>query len=156
MLPSNAEKIARYYRKVLGFEVVQEGKGIVSIPFCLPDEKMQQQMLTFEDNEKKADAKPDAYDRIEKRGYHVAIYFDSHEKFLAAFDRCERLGNIYENKRFVGMAPEFASSMTRKQADETGQFRVKDLIDPKTKELALVLEHEIRSPKHRCCPFVKV
>ena len=154
VLPSNAEKIAGYYRDVLGFKVVQDRKGIVKIPFGLPGVKMQQQMLIFEENEEEADSKPDAYDRIEKRGYHVAIYFDSHDKFLSAFDRCQRLGNIYENKRFVGMAPEFASSMTRKQADETGQFRIKDLIDPKTKELALVLEHEIRSPRHRCCPFV--
>ena len=152
VLKSNAEKIARYYKNVLGLKIIQHEKG-VSVPFCVPGQKVQQ-LLTYEENDKKADSSPDAYDRMEKRGYHVAIYFDSHEKFLRAFDRCERLKNIYVNKRFIGMAPEFASSVTRKQADETAQFRIKDLRDPKTNELALVLEHEIRSPRHRCCPFV--
>ena len=53
---------------------------------------MQQQMLTFEDNEKK-DAKPDAYDRIEKRGYRGDL-FDSHEKFLQL--SIMSVSNIYE------------------------------------------------------------
>ena len=42
---------------------------------------------------------------------------------------------------------------SEREAHERGQFRVKDLRDPRSGALGLVLEHEMRSPRHIRCPF---
>lgn len=44
------------------------------------------------------------------------------------------------NHRFITID----NVMTWEEAKACGQFRVKDIIDPKTNKLVLILEHEVR------------
>ena len=112
------------------------------------------QALIFCESE---DAGPaDAYDDCIQAQYHLALYLPSAVQFSRAFTRAEQLGVIYVNQRFQGGPPEFASSVTLEEAMASGQFRVKNLVDPETGHLGLTLELEVRSPTHRCFPFADV
>ena len=80
--------------------------------------------------------------------------FELSEEFLDAFSRSEEAGALYVNPRFVGGPPEFASSASRQEAHDRGQFRIKDIRDPKTRDLAIVLEHELDSCEYVCFKYV--
>ena len=86
-------------------------------------------------------------------GYHLALYLPSTEAFSRAYSRAHAARLVYANPRFEGGPLEFASAMTWAEAEACGQFRVKDLRDPSTSELGLVLELEVRSPSHCSCPI---
>lgn len=152
-----ADRIAAFYSEIMcadGVEVVtrEDGRRAAVVTFSGPGGAAAlTQRLEFEEAE---DAPPsDAYDHDEARRYHLAIYTADEAAFETAFRRAEAAGIVWVNERFEGAPPEFASPKTWAEAGVCQQFRVKDLIDPRTKELGIVLEHEIRSPSHRCCPF---
>uniref|UniRef100_A0A7S3LHE7 VOC domain-containing protein n=1 Tax=Aplanochytrium stocchinoi TaxID=215587 RepID=A0A7S3LHE7_9STRA len=127
-----------------------------------------EQKLVFVESEHAPPA--NAYDTEEACTYHIAIYCSSHQHFEEVFHRANQLGLLFINKRFEGGPIEFASADTLELARAAGQFRIKNLIglDPEAGKnetqssssssglrLGLVLEHEIRSPRHKCCPIRK-
>jgi hypothetical protein len=67
--------------------------------------------------------------------------------------QADAAGLLWVNPRFEGGPPEFASAATVDDALTCGQFRVKDMLDPATQRVGLVLEHEVRSPNHKCNPM---
>ncbi len=149
--PGHALAVGNFYKHVLGLNVTTSEARAAVVIGPRNGAGWQHQHLEFVED---ADApRPNAYDDDETRSYHVAIYFATHEEFLNAFERAAKHGAVWENKRFSGGPPEFASSLTIEEAEARGQFRVKDLRDPLTGKLGLVLEHEMRSPRHCCCPF---
>lgn len=97
----------------------------------------------------------DSYGIVERARYHVCIYLPSEGDFEAAFRRADAAGAVFVNQRFLGGAPEFSSAVTWAEANACKQFRIKDMRDPQSKRLVLALEHEVRSPLHRCCPVGK-
>ena len=95
----------------------------------------------------------DAYVRDEPgAGYHLACYTASHKAFETAFAAAERAGCLYKNERFEGGRPEFGNAMMREVALGCGQFRVRDVRDANGR-LVLMLELEVRSPRHISCPL---
>ena len=86
-------------------------------------------------------------------GYHVAFYTASHEAYVSAFERAHAAGALYSNPRFEGGKPEFGNAMSRQVALACGQFRVRDLSHPESGELGLMMELEVRSPRHISCPL---
>ena len=80
------------------------------------------------------------------------IVYLGDEAFELAFQRCDAAGLVWVNPRFEGGPAEFASAATREEALRCGQFRLKDLRDPGSGELCLVLEHEVRSTQHKSFP----
>ena len=101
-----------------------------------------------------ADAPPaDAYEVDEpKHGYHLALYVDSHAAFGKAFVAAAAAGCLFSNPRFEGGPPQFSNAMTYELALECGQFRVRDVRDG-AGALVLMLELEIRSPRHVSWPL---
>mmetsp|Transcript_37796 Transcript_37796/g.88442 ORF Transcript_37796/g.88442 Transcript_37796/m.88442 type:complete len:82 (-) Transcript_37796:161-406(-) len=77
----------------------------------------------------------------------------SADAFSRAYGRAHASRLVYSNPRFEGGPPEFSNAVTWAEAEACGQFRVKDLCDPSTSELGLVLELEVRSPYHCSCPI---
>ena len=55
--------------------------------------------------------------------------------------------------KLQGGPPEFGNAMSHALAMSCGQFRVRDLRDPASGELGLMLELEVRSPRHISCPL---
>ena len=111
------------------------------------------QRLVFEERE---DAPPhDAYDADPALAeYHLALYLPTASSFQGAFDAAAAAGLLFANPRFEGGPPEFASALTWEEAEEAGQFRVKDLRGPAAgDEVGLVLELEVRAPTHVSCPL---
>ena len=111
------------------------------------------QRLVFEERE---DAPPhDAYDADPALAeYHLALYLPTAAAFQGAFDAAAAAGLLFANPRFEGGPPEFASALTWEEAEEAGQFRVKDLRGPAAgDEVGLVLELEVRAPTHVSCPL---
>ena len=144
-----AEGISRFYSVVLGCptRLLKDSAGLG----CCEVIFVGDQTLRYQ--EKRYSAPPiDARDHDEAAAFHVCIYLTSASAFAEAFDRAQTAALLYVNPRFEGGPPEFASAATWDEALACGQFRVKDLIDTTTREVALVLEHEVRSPAHRCCP----
>ena len=139
-----AEAIGRFYSLVLGCVARFAKAGCCEVAF------EGQQTLRFEES---ADAPPvDAYDRNEAAAYHICIYLASDAAFSAAFERARAANLLFINPRFEGGPPEFASAATWEEASACGQFRLKDMVDVSTGSLGLVLEHEVRTPKHKSCP----
>ena len=150
--PGKLSSVVNFYRMVMKFPVqvfeVECGATCATVTFGVSGHT---QSLVFLEDEM---APPfDAYDRGEGAIYHIAIYCDSDEHFEGIFTRAERLGLVFINKRFLGGPPQFGSAASLEEARSCGQFRIKDLKDPSTQICGLVLEHEIRSPSHVCCPI---
>ena len=91
----------------------------------------------------------DAYDTVEFKDFHIAIYVQDLE---AAFKRCEALGLVWINPRYQGF-PLFDKVDTLEKAKESSQFRIKKIVDPSTCEEMLFFEHEIRDLSHPSCPL---
>ena len=141
--PGGAAAIAAFFDRILGCPV-ETSAGRCTVRFASG------QSVRFEEAD---DAPPvDAYERDEpEHGYHLAFYMPSHEAFGAAFERAK--GYLYVNERFEGGPPEFGNARTHDVAMSCGQFRVRDLKHPETGVLALMLELEIRSPRHVSFPL---
>lgn len=73
-------------------------------------------------------------------GHHVAVYVNN---FADAYERAAALGLVYENPRFA-----WATYGSVEEALHHNEFRVLDLVDPKTGAAVHRLEHEIRSLAH--------
>lgn len=99
----------------------------------------------------------DAYLRSEAAAYHICVYVDDAKSFEACFKRCEAAGLLYANPVFARSPPQFGNALTWDAAEACGQFRIKDMGGGGStgEAAALVLEMEIRSPKHVSCPLGK-
>ena len=167
--PACAARVAAFYRDVLGVPCACEG-GRAVVAFGRDDGDASNadtwpharawppQQLVFEERDDAPAA--DAYDKDnDAKGYHVCLYLASHDAFVAAFKRAARVGAVYVNPRFEGGGKKgnkgMASAATLEDAVASAQFRVKDLKDPRSGVLGLVLEHEVRSPRHAACPFAR-
>lgn len=145
--PGAAKRIAAFYTTVLGMDVVvEDGRATVALGHG-PHE----QTLTYEEHPNAPAA--NAADVDERFAVHIAVYMPDESAYLSAFDRVETLGLVHVNPRFEGAPLEFASARTRSEALRSGQFRVKDLVDPGDGVVGLVLEHEVRAPSHRSYPL---
>lgn len=85
-------------------------------------------------------------------GYHVCVYLEE-AAWHTALARCEEAGLLYVNARFQSGPPHFASAADTAEALAVAQFRIRDLVDPATGRILVVLEHEVRHPGHVCCPL---
>eukprot|EP00931_Biecheleriopsis_adriatica_P086672 TRINITY_DN61285_c0_g1_i1.p1 TRINITY_DN61285_c0_g1~~TRINITY_DN61285_c0_g1_i1.p1 ORF type:complete len:337 (+),score=36.39 TRINITY_DN61285_c0_g1_i1:35-1045(+) len=92
----------------------------------------------------------------EEAGYHICVYVKCADIFKELFDRAEGAGALFVNERFEGGPVEFASASDWQQANAAQQYRVRDLRDPQGGALLLQLEHEVRSPEHKCCPLGRI
>ena len=146
--PGAAVGIMRFYTLVLGCPARVHNRvgGTRCCTVAFDDD----QMLHFEESETAPAL--DAYNHEEAFASHVCIYLATDDAFAAAFERCLAAGVIYVNQRFEGGPLEFASATTWEEARACGQFRLKDMVDVTTGEVALVMEHEVRSPRHKSCP----
>jgi hypothetical protein len=139
----SAEKIALFYESVLDattscFEVAP-GLKIAIIAFGNVDGngKVDQSIL-FRESE---DAIP-PYD-----GHHVAMYVgQSSSDFEQAYRNAEIAGVVWVNPRFTDKADSLEGAKAWKQ------FRFKDIVDMKTGEKIMELEHEMRSTEHEAWP----
>lgn len=97
----------------------------------------------------------DAYLRSESAAYHICVYVDDAASFKSVFRKCEESGLLYANPVYARSPPQFGNALSWEEAEQCGQFRIKDLGGGgSTGEApALVLEMEIRSPKHVSCPL---
>uniref|UniRef100_A0A7S1YSS7 Uncharacterized protein n=2 Tax=Ditylum brightwellii TaxID=49249 RepID=A0A7S1YSS7_9STRA len=104
-------------------------------------------------------------------GYHLCIYLPTNESFQCTFQQVSECGLLYANPRFAGGRPEFGNALDWKEASDCGQFRVKDWlwcndddkkggddgktesVEVKSKVPLLVMELEVRSTSHICCPL---
>uniref|UniRef100_A0A7S0ZVZ2 VOC domain-containing protein n=1 Tax=Noctiluca scintillans TaxID=2966 RepID=A0A7S0ZVZ2_NOCSC len=137
-----------FYREVLGLAPQVRGdRCVVTFQVGLA----QSQTLEFFELVGMEQAEACLYDTdYDSCGYHVCIYLDE-AHFEAAFHGVSGAHSVYINPQFGNAAGNGASW---EEARTSCQFRVKDIRDPQSGMLALVLEHEIRCPRHAACPFV--
>lgn len=145
--PGAAAVIADFYSRILCCAAACEQGPVGEMCTVTFD---QGQTLVFKETEAAPPA--DAYDRDEASAYHVCVYLPTEDAFARAFGRASAANLLFVNQRFQGGPPEFASAATWDEALRCGQFRVKDVVDESSGALALVLEHEVRSPAHKSCP----
>jgi len=140
----NARKIADFYLQVFKFpiqfaEVGKDGDSKLHRATVLASNGAQ--LIHF------LEAK--GVEATDDDGEHVAMYIGD---FLGTFKRCHKLGLVWVNPRFVHLD----NTKSLKEAVESQTFRIRDLKDPKTGEVLLRLEHEIRSAKWPRCPLASV
>jgi len=130
--PGSTRGLEHFYKDTLGCEVQVDGK-IVEV---LSDSSVgfTQKLRFFETSEAQS---PNAYDTNDRAGYHIAIYLTEFEE---AFRSVEAERGIWVNPRYISVD----NVTTWDEAKSCGQFRVKDIIDPITNNLVLMLEHEVR------------
>lgn len=144
--PNSISQIAIFYKQVFGISPkVERNICVIDFPFA-------GQTLSFEEKES---CSLNKYDEDETKKYHIAIYVANQDKFEQAFSRANEINGIFVNPQFEGMPIEFASSTTIQEIRESFQFRLKDirLIDDDKNTIA-TLEHEVRSPYHKCFPLL--
>jgi len=147
--PGTAVGLASWYRKFLGANVV-ETTGRCEVEFgCSVG--WSQRLVFEEDPSVEIPQEDDLGPETEK--YHICVYVDSNQSFKQCFTRARDAQLIFVNERFEGGPVEFASATTWAEAHDCGQFRVRDIRDPDSAVLLLRLEHEIRSPSHKCFPL---
>ena len=122
---------------------------------CVVHFNTEPQQLVFA--ESRSAPSHDAYEHSEAVAYHICVYHPDEEGFRACFDACDAAGLLYANPVFARSPPQFGNALTWEAVEACGQFRIKDLGGGgHSKEAAaLVLELEIRSPKHVSCPLGK-
>lgn len=148
--PGHAASIAGFYSRILQVQVCLEKRGSLQVAIVPFGGGPLEQTLEFEES---LDAPAAcAYDEEEAFKYHICMYIPA-DAFEAAFLRAEAAGLVWVNSRFEGGPTEFASASSLAEARSCGQFRLKDMLDPSTGHCGLVLEHEIRSPTHKCYPL---
>jgi len=74
-------------------------------------------------------------------GHHIALYTN---RFPEIYGRAYRLGAIYENPRFPHL-----TYGSLDNALSHNEFRVRDVVDPRTGQVVFSLEHEVRSLNHQ-------
>jgi len=80
-------------------------------------------------------------------GYHIALYVGSNAAdFEQVFHNCQDAGIVWVNPRFSDAAMTLTGARTWKQ------FRFKDILDLKTGQVLIQLEHEVRSIEHEAFP----
>ena len=148
-----AAPAAAFFSDVLGCETVRlEEDERLGGPSCVVPFASGQTLHFVETADAPA---ADAYVTDEAAaGYHLAMYVADHERFGRAFDLAQQRDCLFLNERFEGGPPEFGNAMTRELAMACGQFRVRDVRDSAGK-LVLMLELEVRSPRHISCPLPK-
>jgi len=142
--PGTAAGLARFYESALQANIERPTQDVCVVVF---GEGALEQRLEFVED---ADAPPpNDYELSDARGYHLCMYVAS---FESSFNKCNSLGAVWVNPRYKG-APLFDSATTLKRALQLNQFRIRDLRDPNSGELLLMLEHEVRSVQHPSCPL---
>jgi hypothetical protein len=135
------------YAEVLGCSVESCTSGAaLTVRFSSPGPL--QQTLVFRAS---AGAALNAYDLSASKQFHVAVYLESHAAFLRAFRLALARNLVFVNTRFEGGPKEFASSRSEAEAEESGQFRLKDFLQGE--HVLFTLEHEVRSPRHSSNPL---
>ena len=149
--PGHATSVAAFFERVLDCPAVLETDTGHSALSCTIVFASGQQLRFIETADSPS---PMAYSHDEPTaGYHLAFYAASHDAFGEAFRRSQAAGALYLNPRFEGGPPEFGNAMSYELAMSCGQFRVRDLCHPNTGHLGLMLELEVRSPRHISCPL---
>lgn len=131
--PGSARGLKHFYKDILDCEVQIDGKTIEVLSDSSAGFTQKLRFL-----ETPTAQPPNAYDTTDRAGYHIAIYLRDFEE---AFRRVEAERGIWVNPRYISVD----NVTTWEQAKSSGQFRVKDIIDPVTNDLVLMLEHEVRS-----------
>lgn len=145
-----AAALVNFFTEVLGMPSTLSSDAMLDTPSCVVPFASGQTLEFVEAEDAPA---ADAYVRDEPgAGYHLACYTASHKAFETAFAAAERAGCLYKNERFEGGRPEFGNAMMREVALGCGQFRVRDVRDANGR-LVLMLELEVRSPRHISCPL---
>eukprot|EP00980_Cylindrotheca_fusiformis_P016261 scaffold4829_cov129-Cylindrotheca_fusiformis.AAC.21 len=141
--PGTAEKIAVFYESVFDATTrcvdAGDGSKVAIIAFGEVDEagKADQSLLFKETTESIP-----AYD-----GHHIAFYVG---KSAADFDVCYKNAEMAD---IVWVNPRFSDDAdTLDKARKWKQFRMKDILDLKTGERIMELEHEVRSVEHEAWP----
>jgi len=130
--PGSMRGLKHFYEDTLGCDVHVDEKVLE----VLSDSSVgfTQKLRFFETPEAQA---PNAYDTNDRAGYHIAIYMRDFEQ---AFRNVDAEGGIWVNPRYISVD----NVTTWEEAKSSGQFRVKDIFDPVSKDLVLMLEHEVR------------
>jgi len=139
--PGAALKVAKFYTQALAAPVSPHEPSGWAVHFTAGASL--RQTLVFQDDEDfykskgedltKADVLKDANGGNEDDAVcELCLYLPSHQKFADALSQCTGMGIISGQRPF--------------------EFRFRKVMDPTTQELALELEHIIRSPDHPCCP----
>ncbi len=144
--PSALGAIGKLYAEVLGCSVESCASG-AALTVRLAGGPLQQ-TLVFRAS---AGAALNAYDLSASKQFHVAVYLESHSSFLRAFRLALARNLVFVNTRFEGGPKEFASSRSEAEAEESGQFRLKDFVQGE--HVLFTLEHEVRSPRHSSNPL---
>jgi hypothetical protein len=145
--PGALGAIGAVYAEVLGCSVESCASG-AALTVRLAGRPLQQ-TLVF--RAAPPGAMPNAYDQDASKQFHVAVYLESHAAFLRAFRLALARGLVFVNSRFEGGPKEFASSRSEAEAEESGQFRLKDFAQ--SGRVLFTLEHEVRSPRHSSNPL---
>ncbi len=146
--PSALGAIGAMYAEVLGCSVESCASG-AALTVRLAVRPLQQ-TLVFR---AAPGAAPNAYDLGASKQFHLAVYLESHAAFLRAFRLALARGLVFVNTRFEGGPKEFASSRSEAEAEESGQFRLKDFAQGG--RVLFTLEHEVRSPRHSSNPLCR-
>lgn len=142
-----AEKIALFYESVFDATTtcvdVGGGSRVAVIAFGeVDDVGKPDQSILFKETTKTIPP----YD-----GHHLAFYVGrSAADFDACYKNSEIAGVVWVNPRFSDDAD------TLEKARKWKQFRLKDIVDMKTGEMIMELEHEVRSLEHEAWPGTRL
>jgi len=153
---ANIDGIARFYQKVLGFKVREQGRRQGEVVL----EASPLQTLTFREVAEERDVKheelgEDDEGRPINNGAHLSLYVSD---LRSAYHAADELGVVFVNHRFKRLAYSLEESI------DQCMFRLLDIVDPEDPERKpiLRLEHEVRSvvnsdgTKYKSCPFYDI
>jgi len=156
--PGTAQGLAEFYREFFGVAVTHLESSSESsigascrisigesIGESLGGETALQQELRFVETPT-APSREDYEERV-SAAYHIALYVGEAD-FRLAYDKFAARGLVWVNPRFVE-----DSAANWEEAAMQQQFRIRDVVDPGGGQLLLMLEHEVRSTAHPCCPL---
>lgn len=167
--PKTAPGIAAWYAKFLGARTeVSPDTSSCTIYFDGPDPKWPQKLIFEEDASvampeevvRGKQGTPSGADIPYKEAVHLAVYFDSDEKFQEMFEVAEKEHALFVNPRFAPLPgkqtmplPHAEGCMNWQEARTAKQYRLLAIRDLTTGQLLTNLEHEVRCPSHPSFPM---
>jgi catechol 2,3-dioxygenase-like lactoylglutathione lyase family enzyme len=159
----NLPGILRFYEQILGATCIEDNSDAED---CIQIAVGPLQTLTFRRNPStNVDSHVDLRDLSEEEddidgvpcnyGPHISMYVSD---LPAAYERADKLGLTYVNRRFKRRA------YTKEEAMKQCMFRCLDIVDPENTSAGVILrlEHEVRSvvkpdgTKYKSCPFDEI
>jgi hypothetical protein len=144
--PGTADRIAIFYGTLFNATTSVEA-GVATI-FCGPDSTPHFQRLRFVESVMIQDRRSTAAwtENSFADQWHLAMYI---EDFTGTYERFQAHPHVshWDNPRIKDYADTLEKALARQQ------FRFNSIVDLKSGEVLLELEHEIRSIEHQGCPL---